>query len=223
MLTIGECRDLFVVQYKLECRKHKFPEMDIPNKTLASWIASAQQDVSLRLKILNTYVDLAYTPVTVFTKYDLPSNFGAIIKTEPELRIVDISDLSSYAQSGNSLEQGEPQSIAVYYDTTGFHAALYPLPESANTIRIWYSVDTGMYSPSAAAAQDWGTFDGSTFTGNLKVPDRYIDLVITHMLGKVFDEKKMEYETMLSRARNNAGSTRKDGLDYQPIGGYSIE
>jgi hypothetical protein len=223
MLTATECRNLFVVGYKIECQKNKMKELDFPDKIIASWMSSGQQDIADRLKILITYVDVAYTPVTSFTKYDLPSNFGSLLRTEPELKIVDVNEMNSYVQSGNNLQIGVPQQVAVYHESTGYHLVLGPLPNSTNTIRVWYSINPGMYSPSAAAAQDWATFDGSTFTGSLKIPDKYIDLLILYMLGKIFDQKKMEYEAHLNRMRINSGSTRKQGLEYQPIGGYSIE
>ncbi|MFA6364717.1 hypothetical protein, partial [Methanoregula sp.] len=74
------------------------------------------------------------------------------------------------------------------------------------------------YSPSEGG--EWGDFDGSTFSGYLKIPEKYLDLLLLHMLGRCFDEKKIEYELTITRIRGNSGSSAKQEIEYTPVGGY---
>jgi hypothetical protein len=219
-MTLLEVRDFFTTFYKLECVKHQVKEIDFQDKIIAAWISAGQQEIVDRLKLLETYYDLAYTAQTTFTPLSLASvtDFGKLLRTEPELNIVGINDLNTYNADGD-VEQGEVDSIAVWHDGVAFKVGLSNLPSSAGTIRLWYQKNTGYYSPSGSSSQNWGTFDGSTFTGNLKIPEKYLDLLIKYMLGQIFPDKQQEYETVLQRFKGDSISTSKGEIGYN-LGWY---
>lgn len=203
--------------------KHQVKELDLQDKMIAMWMSSGQQEIVDRLKLLETYYDLTYAAQTVFTPISLAAitDFGKLLRTEPVLDIVSINDLSTY-NGVDSVDQGEVDSIAVWHDGTAYKAGLSNLPSAAGTVRLWYQKSTGFYAPSGVAAQNWGTFDGSTFTGNLKIPEKYLDLLIQYMLGRIFPDMKQEYETMLQRLRGDPITTFKSEIDYN-LGMYDAE
>lgn len=214
-MLLLDLRNRFILEYKLECQKKNVKEIGLAtqDKIIAAWIASGEQDICDRLSLLTTYTDIAYVPVTDFTTYSLPTNFGKLLKTEPELKTVDITDIKT-VNNGNPIPQGEIHTIAIYNDGTAFKAALMDLPASSGSVRVWYSINTLMYSPGGTTSQNWGSFDGLTFTGNLKIPEKYTDLLLLYILGKIFDDRKLEYEANLLRLRGNSSTTHKDTVEY---------
>lgn len=219
MLT-KEVRDEFVIEYELECQKRNVPRIELGDKILASWIASGQQKIADSLKILVRYTDIEYEAMTEFTTYGLPDDYGSFIGTEPKLTVKGITDLTTLAQEGETLDSGEIDSIAIYHDGDGYKVGFMNLPSSSGTIRIWYSINPLYYSPSSGKNQEWGTFDGTTFSGYLRIPDKYKDLLILFMLGKCFDDKKQEFIYELQSFVSNSGSTSKDEICYTAIGGF---
>lgn len=215
----SELRDLFTASYKVECQKHNTKEVFLPDKLIASWMASGQQEICDRLGVLINYYDIYYEPVTEYQTYDLPEDWGKLIRTEPELKIVDIGVVETHVEEGDTLETGDINSIAIYNDGDGWKCALSPLPTTSDHVRIWYYPNPQNYSPSKSAP-DLGSFDGSTFNGSLKLPDKYQQLLLFYMLGQCFMDIKMEYEERISRERGNLGSTQKQEIEYTPIGGY---
>lgn len=220
MLTLQEIRDEFVVEYKLIVTQRDLKQIDFGNKIIASWIASGQQKIADKLKVLIKYVDIYYDEMTEFYTFGLPDDYGGFISTDPQLKQVSISQLNTQVQEDETLTQGEIHSIAIYHDGDGYKLGFMDLPTSAGRFRLWYSVNPLYYSPSAGSNQDWGNFDGSTFSGNLVIPDKYKDLLILFMLGKCFDDKKQEFENELIRSAGMSGATSKDEIEYTPIGGY---
>ena len=227
-MTLAETRDLFVTQYKWECIKRNVKEVDIPNKIIASSISEGQREIADRLKVLVTYQDITVSAVTTYTTHNLNTNFLKVDRVElymtdddnvMELQEVPIQSIPTMGD----LSEGTPDSFAIYNDASSqFKITFYPLPDGAGTVRVWYYIDPGMYSPSGVSAQDWGSFDGSTFSGNLKIPSRYIPLLITYMLGKIFVDKQEEFEYKLTKEKGNKGNSQRKGVLYN-LGGYSAD
>lgn len=216
MIVASEARDVFVSKYKLQCLLRKTQEIDLPNKMIAFLLSQAQQDILNRVKALSTYKDVSLTAVTAFTTYTLETNFGGL-KGKPtiegsELEVVSMEELPT----NGTLDTGDPSQAkcAVYHDGTAWKMYLYPLSNSTKTLRYWYYINTGFYSPSGVSAQNWGTFDGKTFTGNLKIPDEYLTALIYYMLGEVFNDFKILYLEEIKRMKGNSAATVKDSLDY---------
>lgn len=221
-MTLDEVKDKFLLEYRLEVNKRGVKEFIFNNREIASWIAETQQEIVDRLNLITTHIDLALTSVTAFTTYDLPVNFGKLLKAEingNRLNIIGFDDI----QTTGTIPQGTPDSIAVYRDNDDkFKAVLQPLASTTATCKVWYVVNTLFYSPSGVSAQNWGTFDGTSFSGNLKMPERYIPLLLIGVLGRIFPDKQQEYEAKLRMAKNNKSTTTKRGIKYN-LGGYPAD
>ena len=176
-------------------------------------MASGQQDIADRLNLLQTYYDLYYDAQTEFTSYVLPDNFGKLIRTEPELTLRDVNELKTYSQD-SSMPTGGLHSIAVWHNGENFQCAVMDLPSASGTVRLWYIINTLFYSPSGGNSQEWGAFDGSAFSGNLKLPEKYTDLLILYMMGKCFPDAKQEYLFEIERQKGNPSSTFSSELTY---------
>lgn len=217
-MTLQHLRDAFVMEYKLECQKTGTREILFGDKQIAYMISKAQQDLINRLKISELYTDVSLTAVTTYTEYTLPSNFGAVAKRpkigDVELDIVNREDIPS----SGTLSQGTPEKLAIYFNGTEYKMSVYPLPSSAMTLRLWYFIDTAYFNPASTSAQDWGTFDGSQFSGNVKFPDKYLKAIIDFMVGEVFPQRKGEYEFELSKLKATNATTYQ-GFKYR-FGGY---
>ena len=220
MLSIREIRDNFVTEYKLLCTIRNVNEISIGDKVLASWIASGQQEICDRLKVIMKPYDLYYDAMNEFFTYGLPDDWGGLIGTDPQMEFDNAMNLPTIAQPGYTLEKGDVRKITIYNDGNGYRVILSPLPISSGIIRFWYTVNPLHYSPSAGSSQDWGSFDGSTFSGSLPLPDKYKDLLVLFMLGKCFGDKKQEFEFRLESFKGNSASKGKDEIKYTPIGGY---
>lgn len=215
-MILQEFRDIFIAEYIYEAQKRREPRIELPNKLIASWIAEAQQSINLRVKPIKTYQDV--TIVAGLTDYSLNSNYGKAIGGklgdangvigDVDVILVDTTDLLTTDTSGAK--------IAIYWDPTdSIHKLrVAPAPTENFTIRLWYYADTLWYSPSGATSQDYGSFDGDSFTGNLKIPDKYQMLVKYYLLGKCFNDYS-EYEKQLSILRVNSGDTKDNRVQYK--------
>lgn len=227
-MTLQECRNLFITDYKIECLKRGVDIVDLANqdKIIASLISEGQREIADRLKILSSWEDITLSAVTTFTTYDLNTNFLKVDRVEllmannnndaVKLQEVPIQSIPSMGD----LLSGTPDRFAIFNDGGAqYKITFYPLSNAAGTIRVWYYIDPGIYSPSGASSQDWGTFDGITFRGTLKIPRKYIVLLITYMLGKFFPDKQQEFEFKLEREKGNKGNSGRQGISYN-LGGY---
>lgn len=217
-MTITEIRDIFIAELEFEYKKMNKPFIQIRDKLIALWISEAQQDISSKLKILKTYTDISLTAVTSYTTYTLPSNFGKVFRAEISGTELDIVNIGEIPTTG-TITQGTPTQVATYNNGTNNLATVHPLPDSTYTMRLWYYVNPNYYSPSGVSAQDWGTFDGNSFSGNLKIPEPYYYLIKLYLLGKIFDNKRMEYEAGVRREKNNSFESIDSSLSYN-LGGY---
>ena len=191
-MTLKEVYELFIANYKRECLKRGIKEVRIPIGILASDISRAQQDIQRRKWVVETSYDLSLTANT--NTYNLPSNFG-------RQKIVTIGDIplkevtSRMIQEADSLYGnalvfaiivGNPQKIM-----------FYPAPSLNTTAKIYFYPDFNFYSPSGDT-EDWGSFDGEEFSGNLMLPDRYINAVILYLMALWFNDFELKYERELN-------------------------
>lgn len=210
-MTLSEVRDAFKLEYRLECSKRNITQIDFTEKEIAYFLAKVQQDLAQRLRVSVDYTDIAITPVSAFTPYSLPATFG-LIKGKPEISgveidVVDISDIKT-----TDLITGTPSKCAIYYDG-GYKIALNVLPVESATMRVWFYNDTGLYSPSGSSSQSWGSFNGSTFTSDPVIPERYIPLLILGMTAQMFPDVKGEYEMRINEYRRLQASSVR-GINY---------
>lgn len=214
-MTIREYCDFFVAEYIYECQKRNVARIDLSDGLIAGWIAEAQQNLNTRLKPIKTYQDVAI--LTGATDYPLNTNFGKAINAklgdangvigDVDVKLVNTMDLLTTDTSGRKAAINWDPVNSVYYLKVGTPTANY-------YIRVWYYADTLWYSPSGSVSQDWGAFDGSTFSGNLKIPDKYQMLVKYYLLGKCFNDMS-EYEKQLSILRVNNANTQNNVPEYK--------
>ena len=99
---------------------------------------------------------------------------------------------------------------------SGDYYSIYPsgnrsyilTPVSTGTLTIYYHPDFNYYRPSLGGTEDWGTFDGVTYSGKLLIPDRYDMAVLYKMLAFMFPDFIPMYEKELRSLRESrVGST----------------
>ncbi|MFC2135984.1 hypothetical protein ACFLTH_15315 [Bacteroidota bacterium] len=213
-MTILEIRDNFVARYRLECMKRGTKLIEIGDKMIAYLISAAQQDVLRKIPMMKDTKSVSLTTGTY--KYDLDTNFGDVESVRDsdygELDRVTVKDLDiiegttgAPTQYAIEINDNLPQ---IYFDAA----------ETGKTITVNFSIVPNFYSPSGSTAQDWGSFDGSTFTGDLIVPDRYLEAIILHMLGQMFIDFKSLYDIEIDSLRD-AQITNKTSIAYRFNGG----
>jgi len=206
-MTLAEIRDIFVAEYAFLAQNRKMPRIEMPNALIAAWIARAQQDMADRLNLLLAKQDVSLTSVTTYTTHNLNSNYGEIVKAEiqgTELDIVGVTDINTTV---NPLPRGRPSKVAVYDDGSGNYLLITdPLPEKTYTLRVWYKVNTNFYSPSGDTT-DWGSFDGTDFSGDLVIANKYAEGVLLWMLARVFPDYKNDYERFVLGQKSMQGAT----------------
>ena len=198
-MTLNEIRDDYVRSLKREFRKRGQPEPDIIDKSVAMDMSEAFQDIQRRLSVVQGYTTL--TLEADKNVYNLPSNFGKIKKvmfSNLELKEVDFDEFIGYVDG-----EGKPTSFTMYVSGNTQQIALYPKPEQAYTLYVYYYLDLGYYSPSGDSQQDWGNFDGSVFYGKPKLPERYNKAVKCYMLGLEFPDWEERYERELSSLKQS--------------------
>lgn len=182
-MTIKDIYDKFILEYKLECKKRGIDEIVFNMPTVALWISEAQQDIQINLKVALTYQDLE---AEADTEHDLNNDYGNIIKV-----VVDESVLDQNVD------------YEIYYTTKWVIKF-----KRGCTAKIWYNPDFGFYSASGTNEQNWGTFNKTAFTGTLKIPSRFIQLVSYYLLSKCFDDYYGRYEMKLRELNFNKGGTK---------------
>jgi len=215
-MTVDEFRNIFVAEYIFEAQKRNVRRIEIPNGLIAAWLAEAQQNINTRLKPIKKYQDIEI--LTGATDYALNTNYGKYFKAflgdadgtigDTEVKLVEPTDLQTTDVSGNK--------AAIYWDPVNsiYYLKVSPTPTANYYIRLWYYADTLWYSPSGSVSQDWGIFDGSSFSGNFMIPDKFQMLIKYYLLGKCFNDYS-QYEKELSILRVNNAESRDASPQYK--------
>lgn len=214
-MTLAELKDQFNALYSLECRKRTLEKIPLGNKELAFFISSSQQDIQRRLAVVTTSYDITLDGSTT---YALPSNFGndlTVVVGETTLAKKSVKWLRELVAGGSS---GDYYSIYVSGNTQYILTSV-----TAGTLTIYYHPDFNYYRPSLGSSQDWGTFDGITYSGKLLVPDRYDMAVLYRMLGFVFPDFLTMYEKELKSLRESRVGSTEDQLMYNFGGDSELE
>lgn len=214
-MTLGEIRDDYVRSLQREFWKIGKDTPRINDKTIAMDMSEAFQEIQRRHSVLQGYNTI--TTSSGNNVYNLPSDFGKMKK-------VMYSDLELEEMTFNELITKEnattyPTHYAMYTSGNTQQIVLYPTPNDAYTVYLYYYLDLGFYSPSGDTNQNWGNFDGAVFSGTPKLPERYNKAVKSYMLGLYFPEWEQRYEReMLSLRESRVSSLPK--LKYK-MGGYT--
>lgn len=198
-MTLSEIRDDIVRRLERECTLRGLPKIKIANKGIAMDISEAQQDIQRRLAVIEDSTTI--TTVSGTSEYNLPSNFGSIksvtIANVP-LKQVLASDIYNYPASSS-----EPIEYSLLISGNTQKIQFYPTPNAELSVVVKFNVDSNFYSPSGASSQDWGTFDGSAFSGNLLLPERYTLALEYYVLSLYLPDYVAKYERELNSLRES--------------------
>jgi hypothetical protein len=200
-MTLSELRDAFIAEYKAALLGSKDREAEIPDKLIALWVSEAEQDISRRLRPAEKKTELTVTAGN--DNCSLPDDFGHIVSVSVSGQPLRKSTLRELSEMPGSA--GQPNRYALYYDS-GYKLLLTPVPASQITIQLWYTISTGFYQPSESPSQTWGSFNGTTFSGDMAIADIYIKAVKYYLLSKVIGDYNLAYEREMLILKQTAAS-----------------
>ena len=208
-MTISENYNNFLRTYQRECRKRGMKVQRMEIKDIAMDISEAQQDIQRKLNVvIGTYTITLGADNNLYT---LPSNFGnlkfAIMGDIP----IDVVSNREILNMGSL--SGAPTMCAEYVSGHDKKLLVYPTPTDEASLTVYYSVDSLYYSPSGTTSQDWGAFDGDSFTGNLILPDRYNKAINLYVLGLYFDDIEVKYKEEIMSLKGGHSNHAK--LEYR--------
>lgn len=211
-MTLSEIKDLILAEYRFESQKRGVKSMKIGDRMLAAFLSEAQQDLVSRLQPLTTFEDITLSNGTAEYAFTA-TNFGMPIRAEisgDKLKLVSINDIITTG----TIPSGTPTRVAVYASANVYKVRVSPTPTAAGTLKMWYHPDTLWYAPSESASQDWGSFSGTVFSGDMKVPDKFLSAIKYFVLGKFYDEIMIKYEKEVSKLKSTKGDTVREAFAY---------
>lgn len=207
-MLISEIRDLFVAQYKIQSQVRDLKQIEIPEKLLGSFISQAQQDIQRRLLVVESSVDIALS--TSSNVHSLPSNFGLHKHAYVGQNLLDEKSARFIREQ---IAQGNSGYWYAIYQQGNTQQILTPL--TSGTLTLFYYPDFRYYQPSVSSSQDWGTFNGTVFSGKLLLPDRYDMAILYYMLSQVIPDYYQLYEKEIRSLRSSRVASFDDGFSYQ--------
>lgn len=212
-MTVDELRDLILAEYEFESQKRGVKPMVVGNKLMAAFLSEAQQDIVSRIHPLTTSEDITLSGGT--SEYAFTAtNFGMPIRAEIAGNKVTLVNISDIITTG-TIPSGTPTRVAVYASANVYKVRVSPTPSAAGTLKMWYHPDTLWYAPSGSASQDWGSFDGETFSGDMKVPDKFLGAIKYFVLGKFYDELMVKYEREIKKLKSTKGDSMEEAFAYR--------
>lgn len=204
-MILSELVDSFLTEYKLETIKRNVPQIDLAPKLMAYLLSVAVNDIQKNFGVIELSSTVSLIAGT--DKYNLTSSTMSIKK-------VMIGDQELTQKSTEYLEsQPSTNSTPTYYSIL-YSAAIpklwvYPNPVNADTLTVYFTSNYNLYSVSGVTAQDFGSFDGKSFTGNTVFPTQYDKLLILGMLKQLFRDIEADYlkEQRVLKARQFNGES----------------
>ena len=143
------------------------------------------------------------------------ASFGESIRAESAGEPVEIVALSEIQTTG-TLITGVIAQCAIFWDSANsvYKLKINPPVASAVTLRLWYYIDTGLYSPSGSAAQDWGTLTSGVFSGEIAIPQKFVSALKFYLLGKAFQDYEARYEAAIRRLNGSVADSTNDSFGY---------
>lgn len=214
-MTIQEIRDLFYAKYSFECLARKIDKIELTDKMLSFFISAAQQDIQRRLSVVESSTDITLGDSS--NEYALPSTFGKAKHAYIGGNIVYEKPIVWAEQQALNNNNGYWFAIKIKGHTPYIYC-----PITSGTLTVVYYPDLGYYQPSESASQTWGTFNGSVYSGNLILPDRYDMAILYNMLSQIFPDYLALYEKELKSLRESRQFSDTDTLKYN-LGGLEDE
>lgn len=228
-MTLQEVVDSFEVMLKLEFIKRKVTPIAVSKKMEALWLSQGIKDVARKTKEGENYQDI--TLVTDTYEYALAADFGSLIMVEiagaDKLEIVSLEQLQQRTQDQNAHQSATDPSYDPTTGITATSAAVYfkgatnPQPyirfDGVPLVnpRVWYYKSWYLYSPAGTPANNFGTFDGFSFTGNFVLTDDFVPAVHEYMLSKIFDDRLGMYDRLIRELKQDRRITVADSLEYR--------
>ena len=220
-MKLSELIYAFESDYDLECLKRGMQKIDLNPKYKALMVSRIVSDLQKRLGVIEAAISL--TSVGTSAAYDISQSFmtpkvvtyGGIPLEKTSVEWIE----KQYATTG------QPYKYAIKYGSSTPQLYLYPTPNSSgDAIVLTSEYNYNLYSPSGSSTQDFGTFDGSAFTGNTILPTQYDQALILGMLKQIFRDLENDYdrEINLLKVKQYTGlpftyEFGNDTKEYRPL------
>ena len=187
----SELISAFKADYEIECIKRGMPEINLKSKYLALMLSKAVQDLQKKLGVIEA--SDTKSSISGTSEYSISASF-----MNP--KVVKYTDYELIKATTEWIEKqypqnGTPQYYAIKFEDRTAKLLLYPTPSvSSDTILITSNYAYALYSPSGATAQDFGSFDGSTFSGNTVFPTQYDQALLLGMMKQMFKDIQADYD-----------------------------
>lgn len=209
-MLIQEISSAFLTRYKRISFQRDLKVQQLNKAEIALMISEAQQDIQKRLDVI--IGSSGITLYSGYSAYNLPNDFGKLKFAMIGNLEVDI--VSDYTLLTTQPSTGNPIKCAVYNDGNIPKLVVYPVPTETTTLYIYYSVDTNYYQPTQPNPQNWGSFNGTEFSGKLLLPDKYDRAVNLFMLAQFFDDYELKYRDEILSLRGNQAAGQPLKTDY---------
>lgn len=214
-MKLSELVDQFRALYLIESQERQIPKIPLGNKELAFLISASQQDIQRRLAVVTVSQDIVLTGVNL---YNLNSNFGNDITAVCGGTVLSKKPVKWIREMIAQSIAGDYYAIYVSGNTQQLLTTV-----ASGTLTIYYHPDFNYYRPSLGGSEDWGTFNGITYSGKLLIPDRYDMAVLYRMLAFIFPDFLALYEKELRSLRESRVGSCEDRMMYEFGGDLETE
>lgn len=218
LMTKSELKGIVEFRYMRESARLKQPTFKVTAGEFILYYEATMAEIFSALSIGEATQDIAITPVTVYTEYDLDAAYGGlrnfeIVFTGEEagLARLELTPIEEMPTVGDNLTSGTPNRIAIFpSDDSLYHVYLYPLSGFTGTLRIRYKLLSGL-SPSLGSA--------SSLNGEVYIPSQYQNLLIMGILSQLLPEFESKYRFLLDEALLYNATPSKGNIEYN-LGGF---
>lgn len=229
-MTLQELSDNFHVLLKVQSKLRKVEYVNIEEGIIAQWISEAQNQLAALIGMLEaettlTLVDgqmvyalpadfkrvkLVYIPMTA-----IPQNVSANqnVLMPPNYSPSDVVHVKGQRALGV-----DDFTYAVEWDETNKNWQIEFVMTPVGAPNIIYSLLPGVYSPSGGGSQEWGSFNGTTYSGSSIVGDEYAPALKYYMLGEVFPDLRNRFREEVQVLQKNKINVPVKPFDYDFAG-----
>ena len=222
-MILSEIIYAFEVDYKLECLKRDVREIGINAKMKALMLSKVVSDIQKRLGVIEATA--TYDSVAGSATYSISSRLinPKVVKYGDAV----LEKTTTEWIKRQPAQTGLPYKYAILQEGATANLYLYPIPDSDGTdnILLQGNFNLGLYSPDAGSSQDFGVFDGSTFSGNLTLPQQYEQAILLGMMKQMFRDFEPDYEremNMLKVLQYNGESFEYEFNDHTETKDISV-
>lgn len=209
-MTLNSLIYAFKNDYEIQCLLREIKPIPFRFKQIAMFLSKVVSDVQKRFGVIEA--SFTATSVNGSASYSISASF-----MEPKVVLFDSIPLEKksmrwikeqYAQSGT------PMYYAIQYTDRTAKLYLYPTPDSDDLdIVIQCNYNYNLYDPTDST-NDFGTFDGTTFSSNTVLPTQYDNVLLLGMLNQIFPDYKLKYEEECSLLRVKQYNGEKFTYDF---------